>query len=165
MLARLVAMTVLLALASCDNPPAGGGDAGLGVGGESESPSLPQEQTPQDLWGRRFVSVSILPDGQSSLPAAATPISVRFELRDNAGVLMWERCNSWGSKVRIDPQRLKVLTNRYYNLDVSEQGCSAYPSEERWLARFFLADPYWALDGNRLTLSSGETTIELEEPA
>ena len=149
----LTAFALLSALASCN-----------GVSPSSDAAGRPEAQAArvsQDLWGSSFESVSVTRDGEaSSLPGAA-PLSLRFERRTNEDVLMWGGCRFWGAGVRVGSGRLNVVAEDFYELDASEQGCTE-ATDDRWLAEFFLEDPTWSLEGARLTLSSGDTVIELQ---
>lgn len=77
-----------------------------------------------------------------------------------AGVVRWEAgCNLVGGTFEITADRLFVD-----EIGGTAVGCSAEQHyDDGWLAAFFRGDPKWRLTGDRLTLTSGETAIELQE--
>jgi heat shock protein HslJ len=126
------------------------GDVPVGVGAS---------QDPQDLWGREFLSVGVTESGQPRPLVPDTRIRVGFGDRD--GTMGWSAgCNSLGARVEITADRLLVKGDVWSTLI----GCpEPLADQEEWLHRFFLDGPYWRLDASSLTLTSGETVIELEE--
>jgi len=67
------------------------------------------QQSPEDLWGRTYVSVSVTEDGEPRPLAPGTRIEVTFEEREDEGVVRWKAgCNIHGASVEITPESLHV---------------------------------------------------------
>jgi heat shock protein HslJ len=141
----LAAVATLLLVASC------GGNAVGEFGGQAAA----------DLWGHTFVSVEMTQDGEPRPLVAGTRLELTFEKQENEGGARWEAgCNTMGSGIEIAPDRL-LLTEEVSGTAV---GCrTELHEQDDWLADFFASDPHWDLTNTRLTLTSGETVIELEE--
>jgi heat shock protein HslJ len=84
---------------------------------------------------------------------------VTFEQREPRGVVRWRAsCNIVGARVDISTDRLLLK-----QIAGTEIGCRDEDHEQdEWLAAFFGSDPDWALNVDRLTLTSGDTVIQLE---
>lgn len=146
---------ILLALVSCRSVSGEGRD----VGRENASPTELQ-QTSKDLWGREFVAATVTQDGEARPLAPGTPVEVEFAKEERGEVVRWSSCNLSGSLVDITEERLVLLEDEPPS---TLMGCTDEFNEQlEWLTSFFVTDPYWVLDGDRLTLSSEETVIELE---
>jgi heat shock protein HslJ len=118
----------------------------------------PVEPTPDDLWGRTFVSVSVTEDGEPRPLIPGTRIELTFEQRRDEGGIRWEAgCNIQGARVDIMPQRLHVG-----EVAGTLIGCTKeLYKQDHWLAAIFSSDPYWELYQDRPKLRAGETLIEL----
>lgn len=116
-------------------------------------------QIPADLEGRKFTSTAVTENGEPPALVRNTEIEVRFERRRDHRVVAWEAaCNSYGSRVEIIADRLLLRA-----IMGTAMGCHpALEDQDDWLADFFDYDPHWRLSGDRLTLTSAETVIELE---
>jgi heat shock protein HslJ len=108
---------------------------------------------PDDLVGRTFVSTA---DWSGEGSSFSTPVTVEF--KDDGGLTWRAQCNTAAADVEITPDRLDVG-----QISSTEMGC-AEPAmqQDDELAAFFEADPDWSLDGNRLTLSSDQGSIEVD---
>lgn len=112
------------------------------------------ERTPAgaELRGRTFISTK---DWSGPGSSFATPVTVVFG--DDRGLSWKADCNTAGAKVEITADRLivgQVLS--------TEIGCPGRRQrQDRELVAFFDADPSWALDGDRLTLSGGSVEVAL----
>jgi heat shock protein HslJ len=105
------------------------------------------------------VSVSVTENGEPRPLVAGTRIELTFEARDEDGSLALRAgCNILGAGLRITPSRLVVDA-----VGGTEMGCAdELHRQDRWVASFFGSDPAWRLDGDRLTLTSDATVIELD---
>jgi heat shock protein HslJ len=146
--AALVAVAALLA-AGC-----GAGDddgEGAGPGGGEESSSVTMEQ--ETLEGRTFTSTSV--SGHEL--ASQDPIRLAFEegrLSASAG------CNTMFGPYALDGDELAWTAEPATTL----MACGdALDQQDRWLAELLAAGVTAASDGRRLTLTSGDVTIELAD--
>ncbi|HEX6337024.1 MAG TPA: META domain-containing protein [Jiangellaceae bacterium] len=131
----MAAVGILLLVGGC------GDDASTGGGGE--------------LTGRTFLSESITEGGQDRELVEGTRISLDFttdaQVSANAG------CNHLFGDVTISSERLEVGP-----MGGTEMGCDPQRhAQDEWLMDFLQSSPTWLLDGDRLTLSAGETEIVL----
>lgn len=108
------------------------------------------------LWGRSFVSTSVTEGGRDHPLVAGTDITVTFERSEGNGGARWNAgCNTAGAPLTVHPDRL----------DLGEIGSTAVgcptdrADQDRWVSDFFGADPYWRLDADGLTLTSGDRVI------
>ena len=122
------------------------GCGGDGDGGGSTA-------APDDLVGRTFVSTA---DWSGEGSSFSSPVTVTF--KDDGGLTWQARCNTAAADVEITGDRLEVG-----RIASTEMGCeeSAMEQDDE-LSAFFAADPSWSLDGNRLTLSSEQGSIEVD---
>ncbi len=119
-----------------------------------------ERQTLEDLWGRIFVSVSVTEGGEPRPLVADTRIEVTFEKREDEGVVRWKAgCNIQGATIVTAAGRLLVG-----EISGTQMACrDELREQDEWLAGFFSSGPRWELDGDRLTLRSGGSFMELEE--
>ena len=138
----------LIALAFAVVLIAGCGDDGGTTAATPTSPS-----GPDGLVGRTFVSTA---DWSGEGSSFSSPVTVTF--KDDGGLTWQARCNTAAADVEITGDRLEVG-----RIASTEMGCeeSAMEQDDE-LSAFFAADPSWSLDGNRLTLSSEQGSIEVE---
>lgn len=115
---------------------------------------------PEDLWRRTFLSTWVIEEGEPRTLVDGTQISMTFFVERNRRGLRWEAgCNFFGTGLEITADSLIVQDQ----IDGSDQGCAReLHDQDDWLADFLASDPSWELRGDRLTLTSGGTTIELE---
>jgi heat shock protein HslJ len=130
------AVVILLLAGGC-------GDDDASTGGDGE------------LTGRTFLSESIIDGGRDREMVADTRISLDFttdgQLSANAG------CNHLFGEVTITSERLVVGP-----MGGTEMGCDPQRhAQDEWLMDFLQSSPTWLVDGDRLTLTAGDTEIVL----
>lgn len=108
-----------------------------------------------ELTGRTFLSESVTEGGQDRGLVADTRISLNFttdgQVSANAG------CNHLLGEVTITTERLEVGP-----MGGTEMGCDPQRhAQDEWLMDFLESSPTWLLDGDRLTLTAGNTEIVL----
>ena len=118
------------------------------------------ERSGGELVGNRFVSKSVVRNGEPFELVEGTRIRVRFasEGRDESNGVGWRAgCNHFGAPVEI--RRRRLVTGEILG---TEMGCrGALHRQDGWLARFFRRDPRWVLRGRRLKLRAGDDVIRL----
>jgi len=105
--------------------------------------------------GRTFLSTEVKLSGEPTPLVAGTQIRLTFgadgSLSAQAG------CNIMGGTYRIDGATL-----RFEGGGMTEMGCDPdRHAQDDWLLEFLGSGPLFSLDGNLLTLRSGETEIKL----
>lgn len=114
------------------------------------------EEGGEELWGRTFSSVSVTDERSDDEPESVT---VGFEKREDGNIVRWSGCNATGSIAHITTERIRLDTGPQ---DSTTIGCPPEEEEgDRWLLNFFGSDPYWELDGDRLTLTSANGSKEI----
>jgi heat shock protein HslJ len=90
---------------------------------------------------------------------ADTVISVSFEKREDGDVVRWHAaCNTSAALVVVASDRIKMDDD----IVSSAVLCPGPPQQQDdWLNGFFVSDPYWELEGDRLTLRTSSDVIEL----
>jgi len=107
------------------------------------------------LVGRTFLSESVTEADAARPLVDGTQIRITFS--DDGRITASAGCNTLGGAVEIEPERIVVEP-----LSMTEMGCDPpRHAQDEWLADFLSADPAYALDGDRLRLSAGQTTVEL----
>ena len=121
---------------------------GCGDGGDGGTTS-----EPGGLVGRTFVSTA---DWSGEGSPFSSPVTVTF--KDDGGMTWRAQCNTAAANVEITSDRLDVG-----QIAATEMGCAAPAmKQDDELSAFFAADPSWSLDGDRLTLSSEQGSIEVD---
>lgn len=144
---RLTASLLLLALflTACGDDDADTVDAG-DDGGDTAT-----EVTYADLDGRTFVSTGAT--GYEIVPD--TTISLSFEderISANAG------CNTQNGEVEVADGQLRLTGQMVSTM----MGCEEpLMDQDQWLAGFLEADPDVTLDGDAMTLTTGDESLEL----
>lgn len=140
------ALLAVLVLAGCDDGD--GGDGGGATGGDGGRGSEAA------LAGRTFLSQQVTVGGAPHDLVEGTQIRLQFdaaELGASAG------CNHLSGAVDIRDERLVVGP-----MGGTEMGCPPeLHAQDEWLMSFLTTGPAYRLDGDRLTLESGDTVIEL----
>jgi heat shock protein HslJ len=151
---RYLGPAVLLVMISC-----GPGDVEGDQVQQAPEPDQERQQSAEGLWDRTFVSVTVTEGDEPRQLVPDTRIEVTFEERENQGVVRWAAgCNAFGGEVEITADRLLLG-----EVGGTEMGCrDQFQEQDEWLLGFFDSDPHWRLSDDRLTLTSGETVIELE---
>ncbi len=120
--------------------------------GCGEDGSVTAAQSPA---GRTFLSESVSENGVDRPLVAGTRIRLAFGT--DAGITGTAGCNTLGGDVEITEDRLLIG-----ELSSTEIGCDqARHDQDDWLAGILMDDPGYTLAGDRLTLRSGPTTVEL----
>jgi heat shock protein HslJ len=120
------------------------------------------EQSAGDLRGRAFTATAVTENGEPRALVPGTRIQVSFGEGEDWPIGWKAGCNSlFGTDAEITADRLVVR-----EIGGTAIGCRhGLAEQEVWLDGFFDSDPEWRLSGDRLTLISGESAIELEEGA
>ena len=130
------------------------------VGNAGADPSLSTARgNAKDLFGPAFVSTSVTKNGASHDLVQGSHLRVKFVRERGKEIVRWNSgCNYFGSKVEIS--KTHIDTKRSPSTDI---GCTGPQGrQDRWIARFFLADPAWSLSGDQLTLSADDDEFTLE---
>jgi heat shock protein HslJ len=110
--------------------------------------------SPAALDGRVFLSTKVTEGGQEKKLADGTRIRLTFD-RSNLGANAG--CNHLGGAYRIDGTVLVVN-----DFAMTDMGCPAPLGEQdQWLVRFLTSHPTFALTGDNLVLTSGQTVMTL----
>jgi heat shock protein HslJ len=136
--------------------------AGCGASGDEKTESAPRALAPQQpdgLWGRKFRSTVVTEAGAPRPLVPGTRIGLAFEKSKGRRTIGWSAgCNQAGAKVRVTADELQIG-----QIASTLIGCPASLQEQdEWLGQFFDSNPRWRLSDSQLTLSSGETVIELK---
>jgi heat shock protein HslJ len=139
--------------------------AGCGASGDEATESAPHESVPQRpdvLWGHKFTSTAVTEAGEPRPLAPGTRIDLAFEKPQGRPTIGWSAgCNQAGAKVRVTAEELQIG-----QIASTLIGCPAdLEEQDGWLGEFFGSNPRWRLRDSQLTLSSGETVIELKAAA
>lgn len=139
---------------------AGGIAGGTGLLGTFDGPhratAAPSAPT-APIVGHAFRSVSVEHDGRPMpLFDDAPPIWLAIERRSFG---LYAGCNRIWGPLRVTASRLRVSA-----VGQTAMGCMPAEREQRdeLLASLLGGDPHWRIDGNRLVLAQGPTTITLE---
>jgi heat shock protein HslJ len=121
-----------------------------GYGGGDESGNA------GNLWGRTFLSTTVTENGEARPLVLGTRLRLTFQ---DGEVRAYAGCNHMTGPATLDSGRLDVGA-----LTSTLMSCGdALDEQDRWLVRFLNADPTWRLDGDDLTLSTGDTEIRLTD--
>lgn len=111
------------------------------------------------LVGRGFRSVSVREGDRPRELVEGTRIEVSFERRGDHDVVRWRAgCNTSGAEVRIEADRLRIRPGGGTDVGCEERR----HRQDEWVSEFFQADPFWELEGDRLTLTSQDVVMEFE---
>ncbi|MEU4191042.1 META domain-containing protein [Kribbella sp. NPDC026611] len=131
----------LLALTACGN------ETGAGSG------------PADDLTGKTYLSTSVTENGKPKQLAAKTRVQLQFT--DDGRLVASAGCNSMQSKVSTGNGKLTLKDE----LAMTDMGCPGRQDQDGWLAGILKASPAWKLDGSKLDVTSGGTTISLTDRA
>lgn len=113
-----------------------------------------------ELFRHRWVSTAVLKGGTPHPRFNETKVRVDFVHRSDYDSVIWKaRCNSYGASVHVTKERL--FTGQVSGEDAP---CVVRRStrQERWLNRFFRADPKWRIRRDEtLKLTAGDRVIRL----
>lgn len=131
----------------------------------TEDPSPANTDPGAPLWDRAFRSQRVTEDGREREWAEGTTLEVDFSRSkpndgDPADSLNWYAgCNWTTSGLRVKPDQLMVAGGMSTAIGCNEP----YASQDDWVRDFLHSDPQWVLEGNTLTMTSGDTTIVFRE--
>lgn len=136
------------------------------VPGPAEPRDEPASAGWEEHWARlaerSFHTRAYHRDGQRFALVDDTELEVLFTDDPDLGpgMVFHAGCNTHGASLAgITADRL-----RFGEFSGTAMACANGRTEqEAWLREFFKAEPRWQLDGDRLTLTSGNTRIELTE--
>jgi heat shock protein HslJ len=136
---RMIAVAgagLLLMLAGCGNESSAGGS----------------------LKGKTYLSTAVTEDGK---PKQLVPNSrVRLTFSDDGRLIADASCNSTQSSVDTSNGKLSLGKE----LATTAMGCDQpRHAQDAWLTKILLSEPTWKLEGDRLTVTSGGTTISLTD--
>jgi heat shock protein HslJ len=110
--------------------------------------------------GRTYLSTAVTQDGKPKQLAPNT--RVRLQFTDDGRLVADVGCNSMQSKVSTKGGRLTLDGE----LASTAMGCPGMQQgQDAWLAGILEAKPAWTLDGNKLDVTAGSTTISLTDRA
>lgn len=108
------------------------------------------------LWGHRFDAIAATDDGQPRDPQPGTLVG--FWKGDSANVYWSGGCNRIGSTVTVTADRLAVADGG----EATSVACDGTREDaDRWMTDLMRSDPYWTLNGDRLTIRNDHLTLEL----
>ncbi|MER7248318.1 META domain-containing protein [Kribbella sp. NPDC000426] len=108
--------------------------------------------------GRTYLSTSVTEDGKPKQLAPKT--RVRLQFTDDGRLVADAGCNSMQTKVSTKDGKLTLNGE----LASTAMGCPGpQQGQDQWLAGIISAKPTWKLDGNKLDLTAGSTTISLTD--
>ncbi|MEU4288631.1 META domain-containing protein [Kribbella sp. NPDC026596] len=134
---RMIALAgagLLLALTACGNDTAAGAS----------------------LTGNSYLSTAVTENGMPKQLAPNT--RVRLDFTDDGRLVGDAGCNSMQSKVSTDDGKLTLEGG----LAMTMMGCEGpRQGQDSWLANILSSKPTWKLDGSKLDITAGSTTISL----
>jgi heat shock protein HslJ len=140
---RYLAVPLLLLAAGC-----GGQPAGAGPGPTIEDP----------LRGQTFLATEVTVDGQPHALVAGTEVSVEFA--DDGRLIAQAGCNNMQGQVDTADGKLAFDGG----LSTTDMGCDPpRHAQDEFVAGVLGASPTWRLDGSRLEITAGTTSMVLTE--
>jgi heat shock protein HslJ len=110
------------------------------------------------LKGKTYLSTAVTEDGKPEQLVGTS--RVRLTFTDDGRLIADAGCNSMQSPVDTGDGKLAMDDN----LAMTAMGCDApRHAQDDWLAKILQAEPAWKLETDRLTLTSGGTTISLTD--
>ncbi|WP_406050935.1 META domain-containing protein [Kribbella sp. NBC_00889] len=135
---RMIAVAgagLLLALTACGNESTAGGT----------------------LTGKSWLSTAVTENGAPKQLAQNT--RVRLQFTDDGRLIADAGCNSMQSKVSTGDGKLSLKDG----LMMTDMGCPGRQDQDGWLSGILSSKPSWKLDGDTLNVTSGGTTIALQD--
>lgn len=126
---------LLLALTACGNESSAGGT----------------------LTGKSWLSTAVTENGAPKQLAQNT--RVRLQFTDDGRLIADAGCNSMQSKVSTGDGKLTLKGD----LAMTDMGCPGRQDQDGWLSGILSSKPSWKLDGDTLNVTSGGTTIALQD--
>lgn len=141
-----------------------------------EAPRPPRRRkrhrlVPGQLWGRRFVAVSLAREGErpATVPVPHTHFSFQLTRRPGKDVEEWvgwdDGCNGFGGQVRVRGDEMRVWNvagTTVACMSVDKDG-NPHPEHGPILMNFFPGTLHWRLDGPHLVITHGSKTLRLRE--
>jgi heat shock protein HslJ len=119
-----------------------------------------ESQAGASLTGKSFLSTAVTENGQPKQLAPNT--RVRLEFTDDGRLVADAGCNSMQSKVSTSGGKLTLKGG----LAMTMMGCPGLQQgQDAWLSKILTATPAWKLDGSKLDVTAGSTTISLVDRA
>jgi heat shock protein HslJ len=145
--ARVVVALAAVTLAAC------GRTGGTAAGGPPSEPAVADSVA--DAVGRTYVSTGVTVKGEPRPLVEGSRIRLAL---DEGSVGADAGCNHLGGTYEMDGDRLVVA-----GLAGTEMGCdpAALMDQDSWLANLLTAGPVVAVEGDRLTLTSGDTVVSM----
>ena len=110
------------------------------------------------LSGKSYLSTTVTEDGKPKQLAPQT--RVRLQFTDDGRLVADAGCNSMQSEVSTGDGKLTLKGE----LASTAMGCPGpRQGQDAWLAKIISAEPTWKLDGSKLDLTAGGTTISLTD--
>ncbi|MDQ4133522.1 MAG: META domain-containing protein [Actinomycetota bacterium] len=126
-----------------------------GCGEESDTARSGAGPGSGSLQGRTFVSRSVMERGQCRALVAGTEIRLTFH--DDGRLIASAGCNTMSGPVATESERLVIS-----DLATTEMGCDpARHAQDEWLAGVLTSRPTYSLESDRLTITTGDTVVEL----
>ncbi|WP_238164244.1 META domain-containing protein [Kribbella pittospori] len=135
---RMIAVAgagLLLALTACGNESSAGGT----------------------LTGKSWLSTAVTENGAPKQLAQNT--RVRLQFTDDGRLIADAGCNSMQSKVSTSDGTLTLKDD----LVMTDMGCPGRQDQDGWLSGILSSKPSWKVDGDTLNVTSGGTTIALQD--
>ena len=135
---RMIAVAgagLLLALTACGNESTAGGT----------------------LTGKSYLSTAVTENGAPKQLAQNT--RVRLQFTDDGRLIADAGCNSMQSKISTGDGKLTLKGD----LAMTDMGCPGRQDQDGWLSGILSSKPSWKLDGDTLNVTSGGTTIALQD--
>jgi heat shock protein HslJ len=111
-----------------------------------------------ELRGKTFVALEASEGGEPHAFLPGSRVSVEFAPLDEGPIIRWSGgCNTTGGSVAIVAERIDVEAQ-----DATAIGCPPEAqAQDDWVSALLTADPAWALDGDRLTLTTADQVLVL----
>ena len=110
------------------------------------------------LKGKTYLSTAVTEDGKPKQLVGKS--QVRLTFTDDGRLIADAGCNSMQSPVDTGDGKLSMDDN----LATTAMGCDApRHAQDGWLSKILQAEPAWKLETDRLTVTSGGTTISLTD--
>jgi heat shock protein HslJ len=108
------------------------------------------------LTGKSYLSTAVTENGQPKQLAPKT--RVRLQFTDDGRLVADVGCNSMQSKVSTSGGKLTLKGE----LASTAMGCPGpQQGQDAWLSKILSGEPTWTLDGSKLEVTGGSTTISL----